>query len=143
MPYYNLKLSETPIKQAISEDTYLTAGIIGFSTEVYWIQGEDSIDMNDSRNLIQQYITAYKNTLEELGVEGIEVRAAKYSELTANGVIHTMINPGRIGEFWTTSGHPNIADKVWYISESGFVYSTNYNEDNYKRGVRPIIIIPK
>ena len=101
MPYYNLKIKEMPIKQAIATDIFDSyAGTSWFSTSCYWNLGEDEIDMNDSRNLIQQYIIEYKKTLEELGVEGIEVRAGKYSELSASEITDIMRNPGEKNNFF-------------------------------------------
>lgn len=141
MPYYNLKLDSNPIKQATSLDTYDSAGKTSFSTEVYWDRGVDEIDMGDSRNNVQQYIIAYKKTLEELGAEGLEVRIARYTELSSDVITNEMRNPdGGIGYFWLGSGGLWTDGFVWFIENGG---SINQYWSNWVYGVRPIIIIEK
>ena len=139
MPYYNLVTvtATGEVKQGPAVDGTSTAISSSFSTTNYWTKGNDAIDMSDSRNNIQQYITAYKTTLERLGAEGITVRAAKYSELNASGVTDTMRNPGQTGTFWLGSGNSSIPVYVWFVT-SGIISSNSYD---YSYGVRPVIII--
>ena len=133
MPKYNITLTEDHPVQSSS------AGTTSFSTTNYWTQGDDTIVMSDSRNNIQKYINAYKTTLEDMGAEGITVRAAKYSELSASGITAAMRNPGQTGYFWLGSGHSFYASDVWIVnSDGGINYSSDYSNS---RGVRPVIII--
>ena len=140
MPYYNLVTvaATGEVKQGPAVDGTSTAISSSFSTTNYWTKGDDAIDMSDSRNNIQTYITAYQTTLEGLGAEGITVRAAKYSELTASGVTATMRNPGQTGAFWLGSGYSYHADRVWDVTSDGDI---SYNGYNLSYGVRPVIII--
>ena len=139
MPYYNLVTvaATGEVKQGPAVDGTSTAISSSFSTTNYWTQGADAIDMSDSRNKIQTYITAYQTTLEGLGAEGITVRAAKYSELNAEGVTPAMRNPSRTGNFWLGSGDSDNANYVWYVDSGGG--SVRYYGSSY--GVRPVIII--
>lgn len=115
MPYYNLLLKETPIRQATKSKAN-NAGGSEFSTTNYWTNGEDAIDMSDSRNLIQKYIVAYKKTLEDLGAEGIQVRVARYSDLSVKGITNEMRNPGKTSWFWIGSSNKYGGNTVlWYI----------------------------
>ena len=140
MPYYNLVTvaATGEVKQGPAVDGTSTAISSSFSTRNYWTKGDDAIDMSDSRNNIQTYITAYQTTLEGLGAEGITVRAAKYSELTASGVTATMRNPGQTGYFWLGSCFSNGAISVWLVNSDGDIKYGGYNNSF---GVRPVIII--
>ena len=140
MPYYNLVTvtADGTVKQGPAVEGTSTAISSSFSTTNYWTKGADAIDMSDSRNKIQTYITAYQTTLEGLGAEGITVRAAKYSELSASGVTATMRNPGQTGTFWLGSGHSSNALCVWIVDSDGTIY---YNGCGNSNGVRPVIII--
>ena len=143
MPYYNLVTvaATGEVKQGPAVDGTSTAISSSFSTTNYWTKGDDAIDMSDSRNNIKTYITAYQTTLEGLGAEGITVRAAKYSELNAEGVTPAMRNPSSTGAFWLGSGYPGYATYVWYVSSGGSVSVDNDSTYYYSRGVRPVIII--
>ena len=146
MPKYNITLTEDHPVQSSS------AGTTSFSTRAYWSRDEQGneisgwnseavnnavdIGMSNAANNIQKYINAYKTTLEDMGAEGITVRAAKYSEL--RGVTATIRNPGQTGSFWLGSVLSNDPDFVWRVSSDGSMYSVNYSSS---RGVRPVIII--
>ena len=138
MPYYNLVTvnADGTVKQGPAVSDVSTAISNTFSTTNYWLQEEDAIEMTDNRNNIQTFINKYKTTLENMGVERITVRAAKYSELTEEGVTDSMRNPSGTGGFWLCSAYNEL--RLWAITykcETGNVsYSTNY-------GVRPIIVI--
>ena len=140
MPYYNLVTvaATGEVKQGPAVDGTSTAISRSFSTTNYWTKGDDAIDMSDSRNNIQTYITAYQTTLEGLGAEGITVRAAKYSELNAEGVTPAMRNPSSTGLFWLGSGYSSNASSVWGVYSDGDIYDYPYI---ISRGVRPVIII--
>ena len=109
MPYYNITLTDKPVQSK-------NAGKITFSSANYWIQGDDQIDMSDSRNNIQKYITAYKTTLEILGINEITVRAAKYSELSAEGITNGLKNPGQSAYYWTCSSRSDEVNGVWAVA---------------------------
>ena len=147
MPKYNITLTEDHPVQSSS------AGTTTFSTRTYWSRDEQGneisgwnseavnnavdIDMSNAANNIQKYINAYKTTLEDMGAEGITVRAAKYSELS--GVTAAVRNPGQTGTFWLGSGDSSDAGRVWYVYSDGSIYN-NYIY-SYSYGVRPVIII--
>ena len=84
------------------------------------------------------HINAYKTTLEDMGAEGITVRAAKYSELNAEGVTPAMRNPGQTGNFWLGSGCSYNAYRVWSVGGIGGSNDYGYSSST---GVRPVIII--
>ena len=148
MPKYNITLTEDHPVQSSS------AGTTSFSTRPYWsreqgneISGWNSeavnnavdIGMSNAANNIQKYINAYKTTLEDMGAEGITVRAAKYSELNAEGVTPAMRNPSSTGYFWLGSGYSGDASSVWLVfSDGSFVSYYDYTSGG---GVRPVIII--
>ena len=134
MPYYNLVTvtADGTVKQGPAVEGTSTAISSSFSTTNYWTQGADAIDMSDSRNKIQTYITAYQTTLEGLGAEGITVRAAKYSELNAEGVTPAMRNPGQTGNFWLGSGNSGNASGVWTVSSGGDIH----DRDSYYQQLR-------
>jgi len=131
MPYYNITLTDIPIQ---SED----AGTIDFSKSVYWQPKEEIIDMSDSRNNIQQYITKYKTTLESFETDGIEVRAANKEELDTTQQIYR--NPGKVGKFWIATGGISFDRCVWTVYENGSYNDWFYNNSKVY-GVRPIIEI--
>ena len=140
MPYYNLVTvaATGEVKQGPAVDGTSTAISSSFSTTNYWTQGANAIDMSDSRNKIQTYITAYQTTLEGLGAEGITVRAGKDSELSASGITAAMRNPGQTGSFWLGSGNSIHVDRVWSVNSGGDIGGNYYG---YSFGVRPVIII--
>ena len=141
MPYYNLVTvaATGKVKQGPAVDGTSTEISSSFSTTIYWTKGDDAIDMSDSRNNIQTYITAYQTTLEGLGAEGITVRAGKDSELSASGITAAMRNPGQTGDFWLGSGYSGADNYVGYVFRSGDMYRDTYNSRYY--GVRPVIVI--
>ena len=148
MPKYNITLTEDHPVQSSS------AGTTSFSTRPYWSKDEQGneisgwnseavnnavdIGMSNAANNIQKYINAYKTTLEDMGAEGITVRAAKYSELNAEGVTPAMRNPGQTGYFWLGSGISFNASYVWFVGSDGDI-SGDICGNGY--GVRPVIII--
>ena len=145
MPYYNLVTvtADSTVRQGPAVSGVSTEISSKFSTGSYWPKGEDAVDMADSRNLIQQYIMAYKTTLERTIKEGIEVRAAKNSELNSAGVTNIMRNPGQLGTFWLGSGSTQYAYGNRIITDNASGYLDEYNGacDYNSFGIRPIIII--
>ena len=144
IPYYNLKLDSNPIKQA-TEATASTAGESTFSTTYYWNKGDNEIKMDDSRNNVQKYITAYKTTLEGLGAEEIEVRIPRITDFgSPNLGQQTNGNPSSTGRFWIGSSEGRYYDYLFTIGPTGSFDDERYNFNYYKdpaTGVRPIIII--
>ena len=140
MPYYNLVTitADGTVKQGLAIEGTSTAISSTFSKQAYWEQGNDSIDMSDSRNNIQQYIIKYEATLKDMGAD-VEVKVPKKSELTAEGVTSTIRNPGQSGTFWLGSGGSSRSDVVLIMSGTGDdIYGDRFNHVD---GVRPIIII--
>ncbi len=131
MPYYNITLTDKPVQSK-------NAGTTKFSNSNYWTQLEDALDMSNSDNCIQPFITYYKTTLDNLGAN-VEVRAAKYSELSATGVTSTMVNPGKTGDYWIGSTSSSNINTIYRASDIGGMNTAAYGK---KCGARPIIEIP-
>ena len=132
MPYYNIEIKlNNPIQSS-------SAGTIQFSTDYYWEKSDYAINMNDNRNNIQKYINAYKETLENLGADEINVRVARASDLNVNGITNDIRNPGQTGEYWVGSGHVYGDNYVTNVNSSGGLDISFYNNS---RGIRPVIII--
>ena len=137
MPYYNLKLDSDPIIQATAETAY-SSGESWFSTSKYWDDGDDTIYMGDSRNIIQDYITRYRTTLEGYGAVIKDVRAPICSELNAEGVTTKMRNPKNSDNFWVGSDNTEVSDNVWVVTNTGGLSRSSRGNN---MGTRPIIII--
>ena len=134
MPYYNITLSmENPEQTELPEDHYIQ--FVNTSNN-YWEEETDIIDMTEKKNNVQQYITAYSSKLNALDSR-ITARIARYSELQ-EVMKNDLRNPGENGIFWIGSSLNNI--HVYYIEKDGSISDDNY-EGNI--GVRPIIIINK
>lgn len=120
MPWYNLVIvtADGTVKQGPSVNGISTGISSTFSTINYWSKGDDSINMIDTRNNIQQYIQYYKTTLNRYGIEDIEVRIVKKSELDNSEVTSVMKNPGGAGFFWTCSGNSVYTDKIFRVNRS-------------------------
>ena len=157
IPYYNLVrvASDETVKQGPAVEGISTALLGTFSTKTYWSKDEKGniidgwnseavnnagdIDMNNPSNNFQPYINAYKTTLEKMGVEDIEVRAGRYSELL--GSTTDLRNPGQSGDFWLGSFNPDSFGNVWSVDNEGkFIYGGTYGY-TCSHGTRPIIII--
>ena len=162
IPHYNITLTtDHPVQSA-------SAGTIAFSSDNYWTKeyGWDNtnkvkdssvnIDMTEKnlngtyKNNIQQYIDAYKQTLENMGAGGIIVRACTYPKLKSElgdgleipltyNQITKIRNPEKTGSFWLGSGTPRGLDYVYAIVSSGGAVCDCYYNSN---GVRPVIEIP-
>lgn len=151
IPKYNITLTENyPVQSS-------TAETIEFSTRPYWSRDEIDketpgwnsgavnnvvdINMDNEANKIQKYIIAYKTSLEDMGVEGVEVRAAKYSDLSVTGITNDMRNPGKTGIFWLGScSSANYSCPILLDNTGNFINNYYYGNSS---GVRPIIIIDK
>ena len=140
MPHYSLVLTtDNKIKQGPAVEGISSFISSKFSTTNYWTQGEESINMNDSRNLIQPYINDYKKTLEELGAYGVEVRIPIYSELNLDGITDRMRYPKNdASSYWIGTSDPERSDALYYQLRYGHCTPNSYVNT---RGVRPIIII--
>lgn len=132
MPFYNITLpsnleEELPIQS-------FNAGNIQFSSSNYWTEKEgwsqnsinNGIDINMTekemdgtyKNNLQKYIEGYKQRLEDLGVNNIEVRAPKKWELEEEGITGSMRWPGGNGGYWLGSGNPLNKNVVWCIDRN-------------------------
>ncbi len=134
MPYHNITLTSSPVQDQEADFTM-------FSSERYWenTNVDADVDMTDSRNNIQQYIAAYKATLESKGASAIDVRIGTESELFADGITDDMRNPSEDHDFWVGSLDRYDTDRVDVMSYMGN-YVTGYPYHSTS-GVRPILII--
>lgn len=146
IPIHNLKLNETPIKQAKS-DTPQSEKISSFANQgaKYWNNGEQNIDMtykpqgtNEYGNNIQKYIDAYKETLIEImGADTIEeVRIGRQNELNTYSANGANVIPDN-DTYWVGSASRMFANSVCYRNFAG-LFDMGYDSQG---GVRPIIII--
>ena len=158
IPHYNITLTTNhPIQSPTAEN-------ITFSTKRYWteIEGWNSsdkvidesvnVDMNIKnddetfKNNIQQYINAYKETLIDMGLEDIVVRACTKSELDS-GLPSTLTdaqkdnirNLKHSANFWLGSIYSNNGNEVWFVASRGNLDHYDYRYGSF--GVRPIIEI--
>ena len=141
VPWYNIETKLDTPKQ--SE----TAGTVKFSTRPYWSTDEDGnkienwnnnlnvIDIsNDSCNL-SKYINAYEKTLGLEKIEEVVFKCPTVGEIVGSSDIR---NPGKIGNYWTTSP-VFTGTQVYFITSNG---GSDYSSYGYGGcGVRPIIII--
>ena len=157
MPKYNIQLQTNHPRQSSG------AGRIRFSSSNYWaknwerdenwgdinhitnsainINMEEKNDDGTYKNNIQKYIDAYKETLEEMGAEGINVRACTKQELDLESLGTINAQLGSTGAFWLgscISGNYDCENRVWKVLNTGKLYNYYYNEGN---GVRPAIEI--
>ena len=103
IPYYNLYLNQTPIKQATAENAN-SAGTVAFSSvsEPTWNENQ-AINLDTTENNIKQYIEAYQLTLNNLGANNVTVKVARYEggETEAENLYdYYGRNPSGIGTFW-------------------------------------------
>lgn len=112
VPFYNITLdTSNPVQTDVA-----SGNTISFSTNAYWEAGTDTIDMTDSRNNIQQYITAYSNKLSAATNGKVTARVARYSEMNATGVTNAIRNPGKKRAFWLGSASGTYANnRVWFV----------------------------
>ena len=151
VPYYNLKLNTTPIRQATKSEAEQGDEVVGtsiFSTSKYWANGETAINLNHSENKVYQYVTAYKNALENLGATWINVDLLDISKLRELQIeneeyvemIEERCNPGKLGNYFTKSAHDQLSDLIILVNEDSIV-GTDSTTFNNVSGVRPIITI--
>ena len=144
LPYHNITLTEDhPVQSS-------KAGKSFFSTTKYWSETEEwsnlpsnsvvDVDMEDTSNLIQKYIMAYKTTLEGFGARQIEVRACKQSEVPSSNSIRSNLPIN--ADFWLSSVNSSHGDVYYWNSRSHGLTLWSYNDGYWRYGVRPIIIIP-
>ena len=114
MPYYNITLTDNPVQSK-------NAGTTSFASEVYWLAGEQEIDMSDNRNNIQKYITAYKTTLVGLGAD-VKVSVARYTDFSGERT-DPIRNPGPTTAYWIGSQY-TTEEKwksfIWIIENKRF-----------------------
>ena len=120
VPFYNITLV-TPEENngAYPEQTEADSGnITQFSSGAFWTWGTDTIDMTDSRNKIQKYITAYSTKMSNTTNGKVTARVARYSEMDASGVTDAIRNPGQRGTFWLGSGFFDDETGVWDVDNT-------------------------
>ena len=134
IPYYNITLTtNNPIQSS-------SAGVTPFYDWPKMPVGEYDVDMDNQENYLQQYILAYKKTLEDMGVSGFEVRAPIKSELTMEGITSELRNPIQSQGYWIgTHKASAYTYQFYYVRQNGNVDDNNNYNNQY--GVRPIIII--
>lgn len=147
MPYYNLVLNQTPIKQATLENAGTevgNAGTTAFSSEKFWTGKGIDIDAMSSSN-IQTYIEEYQMTLQNLGASNVTTRVVKYSDV--QNLTAEQCNPSGVGTFWLgTTDLDGVSDAyIWCVNfiaprVTGHLYSADFHNAGYM-GVRPAIII--
>jgi len=161
--WYNLILNANPIKQA-TEENVSSAGTKKFSSANYWVSNENmndnayDINMTEKnsdmtyKNYIQQYIDLYKKSLEDMGVEDINVRVCTKFELNS-GLPNTLTsdekkeirNPSKIGSFWLSSGSISDHNMVYAVNNEGDIFADRYTRWDgafgNNIGIRPIIEI--
>ena len=135
IPYYNITLTDEPIQSP-------TAGTTTFSTSPYW-NSQGDVDMTDSNNNIQQYITAYQTTLIKLGATNITTRVVRDADMFMDNMTNQKRNPSQTGSFWVATNFGYPSEAYYHTVESvdstgncleGFAY-------NISIGVRPLLII--
>ena len=135
IPYYNIELKTDNPKQSID------AGTIEFSSEKYWEGGKEiDIDMFDSRNNIQKYINAYKQTLNNMGAVNVIVRISTYNEM--NAIPRKERAPKYTTPYWIGTANPygyryiNVnSTKVHMIYGDGNLDGTYYGY-SYNQKIR-------
>ena len=145
IPYYNLKLDETPIKQVTEENAGSgqgEAGKIEFSSVASptWGAGED-IDLDTHENNVKSYIEAYQTTLRNLGANNVTTRIARYQEMidvNNDNEPSTLCNPSGIGDYWLGSSGSSGANTVFIVSYAGYCTNIPYKSSI---GVRPVLVI--
>ena len=143
MPWYNLVTvtEDGTVKQGPAVAGKSTTITSAFSTENYWknyTQNHKEVDMEDSRNIIKQYIESYEKYLESLRADLIQVRNGNYTELNQEDVTNSMRNPGKNGSFWLNTSYASSGNWIDRVVDTG---SIDYDGYYGKRQVRPIIII--
>ena len=144
VPYYNITLVTPEENNGEYPNQTTEKPELEFSTEPYWEQGTDTIDMLDSRNNIQKYITAYSTKLSNATGGKVTARIARYSEMNASGVTKEIRNPGIFitenyyERYWIGSCDTSGLNYVWKVNDSGNVTNEKYTKTN---GVRPLIVI--
>ena len=113
VPHYNITLV-TPKENggAYPEQTNETEGnTTAFSSDPYWVSGTD-IDMTNSKNKIQKYITAYSTKLSGVTGGKVTARVARYSEMQDSAITlpegttvtkEQIRNPGPSSGYWLGS----------------------------------------
>ena len=144
VPHYNITLVTPEENDGAYPNQTTGSPVTSFSTEPYWEQGTDTIDMLDSRNNIQKYITAYSTKLSNATEGKVIARIARYSEMNASGVTKEIRNPGLYiteeyyERYWLGSSDPDDGDGVWRVNDSADIRPERYGRNN---GVRPLIVI--
>ena len=122
MPYYNLKLDVTPIKQVTAANAE-SAGTVAFSsvTSPTW-NASENINLDTHENNLKSYIQSYQTTLISLGANNVTTKIGKvHGESTDPDYVRTVddgLNPSGIGEFWLGSSYERGAAGVYRVLTS-------------------------
>lgn len=151
MPYYNLDLTGTDIKQQTSGDTaYSTGQTVAFSSvaSATW-KANENITLGANESEITTPIANYQTYLRGLGASNVETKIGRYYEVGHAGATITEaeyignlsgLNPGSAGRFWLGSSGSGYGYPVCLVSNNGSFSSNSFRRaDDY--GVRPVIII--
>ena len=120
-----------------------------FAEENYWVDNIDSYPINgsssnqrsiyNSSSLVYQYVQAYKDYLNSIGLNVIEARIVKYSEYSSDKDYLTSRVPSGLSStnYWIDNVQTNYIDKVWRITSNN---AASPSFDN-SIGVRAVITI--
>lgn len=120
---------------------------VAFSSTNYW---KDTVStysayVYNSNSLIYSYVENYKDYLTSLGLNVNEARLISHEELLdlgcGNYYCGNSVEWVRLTTFWTGTAYD--VDKVWRFSVAGSSLDGNPYDDDYRRGVRPVIVISK
>ena len=125
IPYYNLDLTATPIKQQTSSEANLNdEQRIAFSSvsSATWSEGEN-IDLDVHTNNVKTPIENYKSYLISLGANNVDVKIGRYyspsiqtgatiTESEYLGDVDVTMNPSETGDFWLGSSDENSEEDL-------------------------------
>ena len=150
MPYYNLVLSASPIKQA-TKDNYRSAGTVSFSSvEIPTWNENENIKLDTNENNVKIPIENYEKYLKSLGANNVEVKIGRVypaskgpAEIDDSEYIRSLsgLNPSGTGGFWLGSSDMYNASHVALIGGNGAIYGIYDYTISNNYGVRPVIVI--
>ena len=132
MPYYNLDLTGTDIKQQTSGDTaYDTEQKVTFSSVASptWSTSQN-IDLDTHTNNVKTPIESYQTYLRGLGANNVEAKIGRSYPTTQEGATITEaeyigdlsgLNPGEAGDFWLGSSDSVEARELHYVTLDGYI----------------------
>ena len=145
IPYYNLKLDETTIKQA-TEETAESAGTVSFSSiDTPTWSASNNIDLSVHVNNVKSYIDSYQTTLRSFGIDNVTAKIGTYygANTSSDYVedLSNLLNPSGKGDFWIGASEEYSAEYVLaWQAEYGFIVDIDYKNSS-DIGVRPVVIL--